>query len=280
MGKIGLIGIGNIGRFYTQELLDAGYSLKVLDIDQERVQYAVDKGAEAADSPADIAKTSDVIILSLPGSHAVEKVMDGKDGILNSIGPGQLVIDTGTSRPQTDIRYEQLCAEKGAGFIDAPLTWRKSGQIIMVGGTVENYEKGRKVLECLSYKLKHIGPIGSGQILKMMNQAILAGTLAVHAEIVEMSKKQGMDANLLKEFLEFDIQQSLFGDDFSGGGHLALHYKDLGYLLEIAHDSGANIPVSSLVHEIFKASKEYGDSDWTQPGIIEYWRRLNTRKGE
>jgi 3-hydroxyisobutyrate dehydrogenase-like beta-hydroxyacid dehydrogenase len=80
---------------------------------------------------------------------------------------------------------------------------------------------------------------------------------------------------LLKDFLEFEVPEDLFGDDFSGGGHLALHYKDLGYLLEMAHDSGAQIPISSLVHEIFKTAKLYGHPNWKQPGIISYWRRLN-----
>jgi 2-hydroxy-3-oxopropionate reductase len=273
--KIGLIGLGNIGTYFTDLLLEAGYPLTVYDIDKERMQAAVRKGAKAAESPGGVTRQSDIILLALPGSGPVEAVMNGQDGILNHMRPGQLVIDTGTSRPSTDIHFERLVREKGAGFLDAPVTFRKPGLIIMVGGEADQFEKGRRVLECLSYKLKHVGPIGHGQVLKLINQAILANLLAVYCEAFELSVKHGMDTRLLKDFLEFDVPDSLYTSDFAGGGHLALHYKDLLYLLEIAHDSGANIPISSLVHEIFKATKPYGDPNWRQPGIVTYWRRLN-----
>ena len=275
MEKIGLIGLGNIGTYFTDLLLEAGYPLTVYDIDKERMQAAVRKGAKAAESPGGVTRQSDIILLALPGSGPVEAVMNGQDGILNHLRPGQLVIDTGTSRPSTDIHFERLVREKGAGFLDAPVTFRKPGLIIMVGGEADQFEKGRRVLECLSYKLKHVGPIGHGQVLKLINQAILANLLAVYCEAFELSVKHGMDTRLLKDFLEFDVPDSLYTSDFAGGGHLALHYKDLLYLLEIAHDSGANIPISSLVHEIFKATKPYGDPNWRQPGIVTYWRRLN-----
>lgn len=275
MQRIGLIGLGNIGRFYAQRLLETGYPLTVLDIDAARMQAVLDIGANAAEDPGDLARKSEIILLSLPGSHAIEQVMDGEDGILAYVRPGHLVVDTGTSRPATDIRYAQLCAEKGAALLDAPLTYRKPGQIVMVGGSREDFARVEAVLTCLSYKLRHVGEVGEGQMLKLINQAVLAGRLAVYAEAVELAKAHGIDPRLLKDFLEFDVPEDLFGDDFSGGGHLALHYKDLGYLLEMAHDSAAQIPISSLVHEIFKASKLYGHPNWKQPGIISYWQRLN-----
>lgn len=275
MKNIGLIGLGNIGKFYTKQLLEAGYPLTVLDIDKEKLDLAVSQGAKPATTPTEVVENSDIIILSLPGSHVVEPVMDG---ILSALRPGQLIIDTSTCRPNTAIRYEKLCKEKGAGFIDSPLTWRGPGQILMVGGTKENFEKCEEILKCLSYKYMLVGEIGVGQVLKMINQAILANHLAVNAEAVEMAKLHNIDPTLLKSYLEFDIPEKLFTGDYQGGGHLALHYKDLGYLLEIAHDSGANIPISSLVHEMFKTSKIYGEPNWLQIGIQTYYKRLNNEK--
>ncbi len=277
MQRIGLIGLGNIGHFYAQRLLEAGYPLTVLDLDAARMQAALDLGAAAAEDPGDVVRKSEIILLSLPGSHAVEQVMDGVEGILAHVQAGQIIVDTGTSRPMTDVRYAQLCAEKGAVLIDAPLTYRKQGQIIMVGGSREAFERIEPVLTCLSYKLHHVGEVGEGQMLKLINQAVLAGRLAVYAEAVELAKVHNIDPRLLKDFLEFEVPEDLFGDDFSGGGHLALHYKDLGYLLEAAHDSGAQIPISTLVHEIFKTVRLYGQPNWKQSGIISYWRRLNPR---
>jgi len=259
--------------------LGAGYPLTVYDLDAERVKVSTDQGALAAKNPGEVAKNSDIIILALPGSPAVDAVMQGKDGILAQLRAGQLVIDTGTSRVSTALLYDRLCTEKGAGFLDAPLTWRKPGQIIMVGGSAENYAKGEAVLKVLSYKLKHIGPSGTGQKLKAVNQSIQATRLAAYAECFEFCKMSDLDTRLIKDYLEFsDVPEAFYTDDFVGGGHLTLHYKDLLYALEIAHDNGAQMPLTSLVHEIFKAEWLHGDPRWFQLGIIHYWRRLNERR--
>ena len=274
--KIGLIGLGNIGGFYTDKLLNAGYFLTVLDIDKAKQQAAVNKGAKSAETPAEITQNSDVIILSLPKSETVEEVMTGQNGILSVLREGQLVIDTSTCRPGTAVKCQKLCEKKGAGFIDSPLSWRAQGQILMVGGSEKDFGDAKEILERLSYKYRLVGPAGAGQYLKMINQAILANMLAVNAEAVELTKKCGMDPKLLSEYLEFNINGELYTENYAGGGQLALHYKDLGYLSEIAHDVNASIPVSALVHELFKATKIYGGPDWIQAGIQTYYKRLNS----
>jgi 2-hydroxy-3-oxopropionate reductase len=134
MERVGLIGLGNIGRHFTRLLSQKGYPPVVLDREPERVQFAVDLGARAASSPAEVVHQAEIVLLSLPGSHAVESVMDGENGLLSAVADAQIIIDTGTSRPDTDIRYERLAREKGAGFLDAPITWRSPGLIFMVGG--------------------------------------------------------------------------------------------------------------------------------------------------
>lgn len=275
MQKIGFIGLGNIGSRFTESLLKAGYPLMVYDLDSNKVEESVQRGAQAATSVKDVTLHADIVMLALPGSEAVEAVMDGANGIIRHLRPGQIVVDTGTTRPATDIRYEQLVREQGAALLDAPLTYRKPGPILMVGGEEEAFARAQDVLTCVSYKVKHVGPIGSGQVLKMINQHILAGQMAVYAEAMEMAKLHDVDTQLLKDFLEFDVPDLLYGDQFNSGGQLALHYKDLGYLLEMAHDSGANIPLASLVHEIFKTTVAYGEDNWLQAGIITYWQRLN-----
>jgi 3-hydroxyisobutyrate dehydrogenase len=112
MQRIGLIGLGNIGHFYAQRLLETGYPLTVLDLDTARMQSVLDLGANAAEDPGDVVRKSEIILLSLPGSHAVEQVMDGADGILAHLRPGHLIVDTGTSRPATDIRYAKIMRRK------------------------------------------------------------------------------------------------------------------------------------------------------------------------
>ena len=174
MDRIGLIGVGNIGGFFSRTLIEKGWALTAYDIDPARAAQAGELGAEVADTPAGVAEAAEVILLALPGSHCVEQAMEGRalsqsgafdagetspDGILPALRPGRLVIDTGTSRPETAARYDRLCADRDAGFIDAPITWRRDGLIIMSGGEERWFERGRPVLEAVSYKLRHVGPI-------------------------------------------------------------------------------------------------------------------------
>lgn len=277
MKRVGLIGLGNVGSGFAQKLVEAGYPLTVLDRERGRMEAATSAGAHGASTPGEVAQRTDIVLLSLPGSHVVEAVMEGEDGILAHLREGHLVVDTGTSRPQTAVHYDKLCRKQRAGFIDAPITGRGPGWIMMVGGTEENFEKGREVLTCLSYKLEHIGPIGHGQLLKLANQLVLAGQWAVWGEAIEFSREVGLEPRLLSECLEFSVPEVMYGDDFSAGGHLALHYKDLGYILEVAHDAEASIPLTSFVHEAFKEAKVAGDANWGQAGVVTYWRRLNAR---
>jgi 3-hydroxyisobutyrate dehydrogenase-like beta-hydroxyacid dehydrogenase len=275
MQRIGLIGVGNVGSGFAKKLREAGYPLTVHDRDPGRMEAAVALGAKAAETPGQVADESDIILLSLPGSHVVEAVMAEPEGVADHLRAGQVVVDTGTSRPQTAVHYEKVCRGKRAGFIDAPITGRSQGWIMMVGGAAEHFERARQVLECLSYKLKHVGPIGHGQVLKLMNQLVLAGQQATYAETIAFMEKAGMDPRLLSEYLEFSVPEAMYGHDFGTSGTLALHYKDLGYILELAHDVEASIPLASMIHEFFKGAKVAGEPGWWQAGVVEYWRKLN-----
>ena len=278
--RVGLIGVGSIGSHFVAKLLDDGFPLTVYDLAAAKVRQAVEKGAVAAASPAEVAAKADVILLSLPGSPQVEAVMSGEDGVLGALRQGQLVVDTGTTRVSTERLYHRLCAQRGAGYIDSPITWRQHGLLLMVGGPEELYEQARPVLECISYQVRHVGEIGQGQALKYVNQLMQAGQLAVACEAIEYARAAGLDPKLPQEYLGFAIPDVIYGDQFEGTGQLALHYKDLGYVLEHAHELRAAIPLTGLVHEVFKAVAADGDPSWFQPGIVTYWRRLNDHSSD
>ena len=274
--KIGIIGLGFIGVEYATKLLNAGYSLTVLDTDAKKQRKIISLGALGVNTPAQVAKNSDIVILALPNSEIVEATMGGENGVLSALGRGKLVIDTSSCRPQTSVLLDALCKEKGAGFLDAPLTRKAEGHILMVSGSRENFAVAEEIFNCISYKYHLVGEAGAGQTLKKIQQAIGAGLLAVYAENIELTKSCGLDPELLRELLEFDIPDSLYTEDYAGGGNLWMNYKDLGYLMEIAHDKCANVPISALVHEIFKAVRISGEPNWIQAGIRTYYRRLNT----
>ena len=150
----------------------------------------------------------------------------------------------------------------------------------MVGGKEAAFEQAKEIFECISYKYQHIGPIGSGQIMKAINQAYLANAMASDAELIEFAVKANIDPALISTLLGFPIRQAMLDEDYAGKNNLVMHYKDLGYFLEIAHENCASIPISSLVHEIFKSSKLYCDPTWAQVGIRTFYQRVNEEKHE
>lgn len=274
METIGVIGVGNIGGRFARALLEAGYRVVVRDLDPVKAEAAETQGAEAAPTPGEVADRAELVLLCLPGSPPVEAVMEGPEGLLAHLRPGQIVVDTGTTHPDTDVHYAHLCRARGAELLDAPITGRSQGFIMMVGGDEAAFARARPVLERLSYKLMHLGAVGQGQLLKLANQLVLAGQWGVWAEAVVFAEQAGLDPRLLRDYLEFPIGEQFFGDDFAGGGTLALHYKDLEYVMAVAHRAGAPLPFTNAVHEAFKAAWVAGRPDWSQPGIITYWRRL------
>lgn len=272
---IGIIGLGMMGRHYLQQLRDAGYAVDALDVDAERLAWAQEQGATAASSPQQIADACEVVLLALPGNREVLSVMEGENGILVALRPGHLLINTSTTHPHLDEEMAQRCAERGSAWIDAPVTWRPQGLIVMAGGEPEHVTRAMPILEAFACKVVHVGKTGTGQRLKAVNQLLGACQLAVWCEAVEFARGIGLEPELIRDALELPVPESVLGEDFAGNGQLALHYKDLGYILELAHEHETAIPLTSVVHEVFKGVKRAGEPHWVQPGIVTYWRRLN-----
>ncbi len=278
--NIGVIGLGMMGRHYLQRLQQAGYGVHAQDVNAERLQWAQQQGATIAVSPKHVAEACDVILLAVPGNREVREVMEAENGVLAALYPGHLLVNTSTTHPRLDEEMAQRCAERGAAWIDAPVTWRAQGLIVMVGGEQEHVARAMPILEAIAYKVAHIGEVGTGQRLKAVNQLIGACQLAVWCEAAEFARSIGLSPELIRDVLELPIPDSVLGEDFTGSGQLALHYKDLGYILELAHEYEAVVPLTGVVHEVFKAVKHLGEPDWTQPGIVTYWRKMNRRQGK
>jgi 2-hydroxy-3-oxopropionate reductase len=272
--RLGLVGLGNQGRYYATRLVEAGYPLTVFDLDRERVVAAVAGGAVAAASVAALVDDAEVVLLALPGSPAVEAVMLGPDGAIARLRPGQVVIDTGTSRPASHLA---LCAQverTGARMLDAPVTWRRPGLTIMVGGDEETFRACADVLDAIGTKVRYVGAAGQGQMVKLVNQMIQAGTTAIVAEALTFAARAGVDLDQVVETLDVaGGAQTMLRRAFAGGGHLRLHYKDLTYALEAAQALEAPTPITAFLHEVFKAVARDGDRLWTQPAIVTYWER-------
>lgn len=163
MDHISLIGVGFIGKTFVDELRDDGYPLTVYDIDESQLDYAVERGVTTTESAKAVADATDIVLIAVVGTPEIEDVMEEDGGILDRLEPGQLVIDTTTTLPDT-AAYEATCADRGVGFVSAPLTRDApvGGVHMMVGGTEANYEAATEILDGLSENHTRIGDIENG----------------------------------------------------------------------------------------------------------------------
>jgi len=272
--SVGIIGVGVIGKQFTQKIIEAGLPLTVYDIRSERVEIAVELGAQAASSSREVTEQSDAVLLCLPGSPPVEAAMNGPDGILAGVSERQIIIDTGTTRPVTDIEYAAKVSERGGRMVDAPITGRAEGFIIMVGGSEEDFLEAKPVLEIVGYKVAHIGVLGYGQRMKLVNQFILAGRLSVYSEAVVMATQLGLNPEELSSILEFqETRQPLHGNiQTPRAQYLALHTKDMEYLCELVEEENLYAPLTELVTKIFQETRDRGERDWNQTAIVTHWK--------
>jgi len=276
VGNIGIIGIGPIGIHFVGKLKDGGHNTIVYDIDKEQMKKASEIGATLADSVHELAGQADVIILALPGDFAVEAVMEGEDGLLAVLKPKHIVIDTGTSSPRLDCYYERQCVKKGAGFLEAPVTWRAPGLIIMPAGERKLFDAVEPLIKSISYKYRYVGESGRGQELKAVNQLLFSARCAIAAETVAYAEMLGFGKEELEDFLEFGLAPSLYGDDFTKiNGTVRLNFKDLKYAQEIAFDHKICLPVTAAVYQAFLHTVIHGGGECDQNGIIRYWRDIN-----
>ena len=201
--KIGFIGLGNMGARMSRRLVQAGISVLGLDRDPSRAAIA---GAHAAGSIQNIMAYADVVMLSLPDSRVVEAVVQGDDGVLAHVKPGQTVIDLSTAAASSTIRLHGLFADRGAHYIDAGISGgaaaaEKGTLTLMIGGDAEAIEAVRWSFAPISTKALNMGASGAGHTTKLLNNFLNAISLAATAEVMVAGKKAGLDLHQLLEVL-------------------------------------------------------------------------------
>lgn len=284
---IGFAGAGVLGSAIIERLLTCGFELKAWNRSRDKLAPLLELGASAAETPADLARESDVVITCVTDHRAVESVVFGPDGVASAGVSGKLLIDMSTSdagktREMAD-RLEQAC---GMGWVDAPISGgapaaRNGSMAVMCGGSEANFAVAEPVLRHLAGALTLMGPVGAGQGTKMINQVLVSCSLAVLAEACALAERAGVDAlripkalaggradsRLLQEFLP-----KMAKSDFSIEGSVSIMLKDLEMIHDLAETAGAVMPVTALVTQINRQLVLYGLADADNSTIVNLYR--------
>ena len=262
--RVGFVGLGTMGGAMAANAARAGFEVTAWNRTPGRAAELADLGVTMAASPSGVAAASEVVITIVSDTPDVEAVLFGPDGVAAGAKAGSLVIDMSTISPSATRDFSERLAAKGVAMLDAPVSGgsegaRKGTLSIFVGGEASDLERARPVLESLGTTITHVGPIGSGQAVKAVNQVILAGTYLGVAEGIVLALKSGLDVDQVVGALSGGAAQSwvlanrsgrMKDNDYPLGFKVALHRKDLGIALAMAQELGASLPVSAMCEAI------------------------------
>jgi 3-hydroxyisobutyrate dehydrogenase len=264
-----------MGAAMAANLRRAGFELTVWNRTPGRAADLVAHGATEAASPADVARSSDVVVVCVSDTPDVEAVLFGEDGISAGASSGVLVIDCSTIDPTATKRFESRLREQGVAMVDAPVSGGSEGAqkatlTIMVGGREEDFERAKPILEAMGRSITLMGPIGSGQQTKAVNQVILCGTYLGVAEGLVLAMKSGLDVEKVVEALSGGAAQSwvlanrsgrMIANDYPLGFKISLHLKDVMIAIGMARETGSALPVTGLVSQIENGLVAMGHGD-------------------
>ena len=283
---IGFIGLGLMGRPMAKNLLKAGFPLVVHSRSQEPVDDLVAAGATRADSPADVARRATRIITMVPDSPDVERVLEGPDGVFSALQRGTIVIDMSSIEPATAMRLAERAASLGGSMLDAPVSGGEIGAIdgtlsIMIGGDATSVAACKPIFEAMGKadRIIHIGDAGAGQVCKLCNQMVLAGTIAVVGEAFSLARKAKVDPAKVREALLGGFAASrvlevhgerMLKANYKPGFRTELFAKDLRNVAPALAANGAPAPVNAVVQQLVNSlvARGRGKNDYSELGKV------------
>mgnify|MGYP000105802108 CR=1 FL=1 len=286
--RIGVIGLGLMGRHMARNLQAAGARLTVHNRSPEPVRQMAEEGMTGAASPAELAAHvgDGVIVLMVTNSDAVRQVIEGPDGILETLAPGALVIDMGTTQVTDTRELAARVTAAGAAYVDAPVSGGEVGArdgnlSIMAGGSLADYDRALPLFEILGRNINRIGEVGAGQVAKTANQMIVGMTLDAVAEALTLAEAAGVDPAKVRDALQGGFAASrvldlhggrMVNGDFTPGGRISVQHKDIRQASALADSLGVALPGLARNLEIWTDALDRGLGEQDQAGIINAFR--------
>jgi 3-hydroxyisobutyrate dehydrogenase len=280
MLRVGFIGLGAMGASMARNVLQAGFPLAVWARRRESAETLLSHGAEWAKSPADLARRSDVVVTIVTNSPDVEEIVRGSDGLLSGAGNGLVIVDMSTISPSVSRSLAEEAAQQGVTFLDAPVSGGTQGAdagtlTIMVGGDASGLERVRSVLDALGKNIFHVGPSGSGEVIKLVNNLLVGAIAAATAEALVLGVRAGADVEMMAKVVGASTGASwqlsnqfplrAFTGTFKPGFMTDLLCKDLDLALTLGGELRSPLFLTALARQLYGESQAagYGRDDYT-----------------
>jgi 3-hydroxyisobutyrate dehydrogenase len=271
--NVGLIGAGVMGRLVARRVLEAGHSLRVFDVSEGAMAAVASLGASVSSSPAVVAAASDIVLMSLPGPQQVEHTVTGREGLLTGARSGMIIVDLSTVDPESARAMAAAAAQRRVAYLDAPVLGRPASVgewSLPVGGDPDSLAPCLDVLRLFARNVICIGPAGSGNKVKLLNQMMFSAINGITAEMMAASERIGIPPAVL--FRTISASQAatvsgLFkelGQRITDGRYedptfqVDLLFKDVSLAMGMARAAGAAVPLTALTQEMNEMARSSG----------------------
>lgn len=287
-GPIGFVGLGNMGGGMARNLVRAGFSVVVHDLDPRKVQALTEHGAAVAASPREVARQVTRMLSMVETTAQAEAVITGENGFLSGAAPGSVVISCSTIDPFALRRMGEVLAERGVTLIDAPVSGGKIGAdagtlTVIVGGPRETYEACADIFRGMGKNLFHAGALGNGLAMKIVNNLMLQANAVAVAETAVLAAKAGLDAQLVLDIIRTSsgnswaferVMPRIVSRDFSPANTIDINHKDQALGCDFARQLGVPVPVAALTEQVFQMARAAGLNKQDGSSVVQVFEQM------
>ena len=287
--KVGFIGLGRMGQHMATNVVKNGFDTYVNDLVPALVDELVALGAKHCATNQELAATVDVAFAMLPNGAIIESVMCGPEGVLSACKPGTIIVDMSSVAPGTTQKMAKIAAERGVKYIDAPVSGGTVGAeagtlTIMVGADDETFAKVEPILKAIGKRIHHIGGVGKGDAMKIVNNMLLGANMASLAEALVLGAKCGLDPDTMYDIISTSsgnsyaltakMKKFIMADAFEPGFALDVQYKDLTLAQEASRMTHVPIPMVNTCVSVYEQARaaDLGGEDMS--AVIKVWEKL------
>ena len=286
--KVSFIGLGVMGYPMAGYISKAGHNVTVYNRTKSKAEkWIKEYKGKIAETPEEAAQDSDFVFTCVGNDNDLKEVAIGKKGIFNSIKKGSVYIDNTTASAKVARELHKNAESKSFGFLDAPVSGGQAGAekgalTVMVGGRKEDFDKAKTIIDCYSKKVQLLGPSGSGQLAKMVNQICIAGLVQGLSEAINFGINAGLKMEDVIEVISKGAAQSwqmenryktMIDDKFDFGFAVDWMRKDLKIAMEEAKENNSPLPITKIVDEYYGEIQKMGGNRWDTSSLIRRFRK-------